>query len=365
MNYKVLYGLAALSLAACQNKQYTITMEIPGDKAADNTLVYLSDYETKAYTDSAVIINGVAKIEGQTNANAIRRVYVKGTRLYANIIVEPGNIKVDFDKAYANGTPLNDAMAKYTDWRKNLQEYAGDKYESIMKDTTLNNDDKAMQRDLLLEEYNKSIASHADSIISANKSNSFGRFVFWDSYIQSLNGEISYEQYKAALANAGSYIASFKPIKAGTQQMENYANTQAGAKFVDFTIENGNIDGTSVKFSDYIGKGKVVLVDFWASWCGPCRRAMPMVKAAYEKYAGENFDVLGIAVWDERSKSIEAIENEGMTWNLIIDAQKVPTDIYGIYGIPELILFDKDGTIIDRSFSPSSIDSIIASALNK
>lgn len=121
---------------------------------------------------------------------------------------------------------------------------------------------------------------------------------------------------------------------------------QSGAPFIDFAIKQP--DGKVASLSDYVGKGKYILVDFWASWCPPCRAEIPNIKAAYEKYKGDKFDVLSVAVWDKVEDTRVAAEELGVVWNQIVDAQKVPTDLYGIEGIPHLILFAPDGSIVTR-----------------
>ena len=119
-----------------------------------------------------------------------------------------------------------------------------------------------------------------------------------------------------------------------------------GDLFTDFSIPQP--DGSIAKLSDYAGKGKYLLVDFWASWCGPCKREIPNIKAAYDKYHGDKFDVLSVAVWDEPADTKKAAAELGISWNQIINAQKIPTDLYGIDGIPHIILFGPDGTIVKR-----------------
>lgn len=140
-------------------------------------------------------------------------------------------------------------------------------------------------------------------------------------------------------------------------------STQEGAMFTDF--EAVQPDGSVAKLSDYVGKGKYILVDFWASWCGPCKREIPNIKAAWNKYKGDKFDVLSVAVWDKPEDTAAAAAEHGVVWNQIVNAQKTPTDIYGIEGIPHLILFGPDGTIVKRgdALRGEGLDTFLSSIL--
>ena len=145
------------------------------------------------------------------------------------------------------------------------------------------------------------------------------------------------------------------------------SETAKGKMFKDFTVVQDleNPEASTVKFSDYVGKGKYVLVDFWASWCGPCKAEMPNLKEVYEKYHGDKFDMLSVAVWDNPEATVQAAKELGIEWNQIINAQKVPTELYGIEGIPHIILFGPDGTIIERNLRGAEIGKAVGEALSK
>lgn len=136
-------------------------------------------------------------------------------------------------------------------------------------------------------------------------------------------------------------------IKSQKAVIEAEKKMSEGAQFVDFEAEQP--DGTVKKFSDYIGKGKYVLVDFWASWCGPCLGEIPYLKAAYKKYKSDKFDILGVAVSDKPENTLRAIKEKGIVWDVILNAQRTPGELYGFNSIPQIFLFGPDGTLLKRS----------------
>ena len=135
--------------------------------------------------------------------------------------------------------------------------------------------------------------------------------------------------------------------------------------FKDFTVvqDPANPESSTVKFSDYVGRGKYVLVDFWASWCGPCRAETPYLKAVYDKYKGDRFDVLSIAISDDPADSRAAAKELGISWSQIVNAQQIPAELYDIQYIPLIILFGPDGQILARNIRGEQIEKAVAEAL--
>ncbi|MDD6253194.1 MAG: TlpA family protein disulfide reductase [Candidatus Cryptobacteroides sp.] len=133
-------------------------------------------------------------------------------------------------------------------------------------------------------------------------------------------------------------------------------DTVKKALFTDFEAV---YEGKVQKLSDYVGRGKYVLVDFWASWCGPCRREIPYLKNVYRKYAGKDFEVLGVATWDKPEATKRAIIEDNILYPQILNAQDAGSKAYGIEGIPEIILFGPDGKILHRGLRGPYIEATV------
>ena len=167
----------------------------------------------------------------------------------------------------------------------------------------------------------------------------------------------------AACGNPGN---SAKKTEQAPEVQAPASKGGVGEMFIDFSVQQDPSNpGSVVRLSDYVGKGKYILVDFWASWCGPCRMEIPNIKKVWTKYHGDKFDVLSIALRDDPADTIAAAEEEGVCWNQILNAQLIPVKLYGIEGIPTLILFAPDGKIVARGIRGPEIEETVAAFLAK
>ena len=324
MNSKLL-AIAGLTLAACSataaNDAYKISASMPEE--FEGLTAYLVNFDTGEKMDSAMVADSKAVFNGAIAAPALARIIVDGNRA-GNLIVEPGEITIA-DRV-ATGTRYNNLNNEFQAHVRKLSE----RFNALPNDST-----SEVARDAIMGEYE----AYADSMFNANIDNVIGYSLFLDkAYSMSL------PELEEMLSQHPS-LKQYKRVEKLLAAAVNKAATQPGSKFVDFTIEN---DSVKQSLSDYVGKGKPVLVDFWASWCGPCIRETKVIKEILEEYGPKGLEVLGVAVWDEPQNTKAAIEKHKLPWPQIMNAQTVPTDLYGISGIPCILIIGPDGTILSR-----------------
>ncbi len=323
----VLAACAAMMLTSCTNNTYRVSGEAP--EGVEYVYYTSNFFDDDPQIDSVAVSDGRFVIEGDGSTPVIVAATLDNNTQFW-FVSEPGNIVID-SLSLPSGTPQNDAIAQFF---KDAQEA-----ESI--------DDLRTSVEAFMQQHTNDLAGAFAMFMAAQP-------LGLDHTAKILNGcgdvvkdivykAIPQEQFDAAAAAAQAVEA-----------------TSEGQMFTDFGVE---YDGTVQKLSDYVGRGKYVLVDFWASWCGPCRAEIPTIIELYNKYAGDKFTVLGVATWDKPEDTKNAIEELGIKYPQIMNAQKVGSDAYGIQGIPQIILFGPDGTILKRDLRGEDMVKAVEEAL--
>ena len=329
-------------------------VEAATDSILNGKMAYLYDLGSDRLLDSILVHNNKIAFKGIVDTVRYSRIYVEND--YADFILDTGKIIVNMKEHNASNTPLNTALTAYNGQMSKLYKGWFELNEELERKHKNKSRLKTEVDSIFRNVFYPKVVHYQNEILELNANNIVGAIVLDD-----MSGG-STGMVDSAIAKLSKDIRTLNIADRVVKRNEAMKKTDVGQEFIDFTIEQP--DGTKVSLSDYVGKGKYVLVDFWASWCGPCRGEIPNLRELYKKYKGDKFEIVGVAVIDEIKDTQKAIEEDKVEWPQILDSKEVPMRIYGIRSIPHIMLIGPDGTILARNLRGEDMIARITKELN-
>lgn len=362
---KSVIGMLSLMaiVASCSNyKDYTITGKVEG--GADGDTVYLQKAEGRRLVklDSAIIENGVFTFKGVQDTTAYRYVTYNAADkagLTMDFFLENGKIDIELttESDVAKGTVHNDAYQVIRNQNNDLAKQFNTLYNSIAAPELSDEQRKAKVAEL--EELNDKMVEIKKAGAEKNITNIVGVEL-----LKQVQYYLNAEELNSLVQKVPAEFTSDAAIVRITENAKKMLATAEGQKFTDFELSTP--DGAPIKLSDYAGKGKYVLVDFWASWCGPCRQDMPKLVELYAKYKDKNFEIVGVSLDRDGESWKKGIENLNITWPQMSDLKFwncEGSQLYAVSSIPHTVLIDGEGTIVARGLNINKLTEKLAEVL--
>lgn len=329
--------------------------KVTGKAPAGINRVYMCNMESRT-PDSVDVANGVFVFEGNAGGKMLARVFSEGGKSVP--VVLDGTVTVDLEALTASGTVENDSL---TARKKDLSVHADILERALAPYNELRQAGKEVP-DSLMQEVER-VYEEQMSIISAKVKDCCARNpqALFPAYFLVPQAMQMEKDDVLAIVDAQPAFMKLSYTSRLRKVAEGWRRQMKGTLFTD--VEMADSTGAMRHLSEFVGKGKYVLVDFWASWCGPCRAEMPVVKAAYEKYHEKGFDIVGLSLDNDRKAWLGAIRRMGLSWHHLSDLkgwESVGAKAYGVNSIPATLLIGPDGRIVASGLRGEELEKKLA-----
>lgn len=325
--------------------QQTSTVEVTTRNMADGTLFYLQDALTNKVYDSAVIKDNRLSLKTQLDTDATQvMVYEKSYAAYKIFWLSPGNLRIDqtgktLRTATVTGNDVNAHQSEHDIWTAALEK----QMEKLEMQIEKEKNKTKQQR--LIEQYEA--LENQQAQVSRNYVRTYPERIY-SAYLMDVYKTTWGTDSVRALYNI---LTSANKQRSYGKKIERYLLVAAPSSVGDMAAEvkQPNTQGDTILLSSF--RGKWVLLEFWASWCGPCRAENPSLVKTYQSFRDKNFDILAVSLDKSAADWKHAIEKDGLPWTQVSElngGENTASLTYGVNGIPDNVLIDPTGKIVAR-----------------